>query len=181
MAGNNLPACAWSYIFSRKLAEKHSIRFQCGVYHEDEEFTTRLHFHATSLIDSGITAYNYYIRPDSITQSSDSKIKEKRTDDILSIVESIKEFRDKVYPTANPIQKSGIDRKLATLAVDTILNLLYMGRTAAETIETCSTRLHKAGLYPLPEKNYSLKYRIFRTMANSKAGMRLLRILIRKR
>ena len=181
MASNNLPACAWSYIFSRRLADKHNIRFQCGVYHEDEEFTTKLHFHATSLIDSSITAYNYHIRPGSIIQSRDSKTKEKRIDDILSILEKIKEFRDEAYPTANPLQQSGIDRKIATLTVDTILNLLYMGKTAAETREICDTRLRDAGLFPLPDRNYSLKYRMFRTIANSKAGIILLRILIRKR
>lgn len=181
MAHNNLPACAWSYIFSRNLAEKHNIRFQCGIYHEDEEFTTKLHFHATSLIDSNITVYNYYIRPGSITQSKDCKTMEKRMEDIFSILKSIKAFRDKAYPTANPIQRIGIDRKLATLTVDTIINLLHMGKTAVETREICNTRLREAGLYPLPDRNYSLKYTIFRRMANSKAGMTLLRTLIRKR
>ncbi|MBO7302380.1 MAG: glycosyltransferase family 2 protein [Bacteroidaceae bacterium] len=180
MSENNLPGCVWSYIFSRSLANKHNIRFQCGVYHEDEEFTTKLHFHATSLTDSEITAYNYYIRPGSIVQSEKHETKEKRLNDILSILENIKSFKDHVYKNANNIQRNGIDRKLTMLTVDAILNMLYMGKSAKEIYHTCNNRLREAGLYPLPPKRYTLKYRIFRIFANSRTGIKLLRIFINK-
>lgn len=180
MTNNNLPGCAWSYIFSRHLANKHNLRFQCGVYHEDEEFTTKLHYHATSLIDSNILAYNYYIRPDSIVQSEQHEIKEKRLNDLLSILENVKKFRDSVYTNANPLQKSGVDRKLTMLTVDTILNMLYMRKTSAEIYDICNSRLRKTGLYPLPKKKFTLKYQIFRTLANSITGIKLLRTFINK-
>ena len=71
MATNNLPGSACLYIFSRKLVERLNLRFKCGIYHEDEEFTTKLHYHALTLIDSNIPAYIYDTRPGSITQSKD--------------------------------------------------------------------------------------------------------------
>ena len=67
------------------------------------------------------------------------------------------------------------------LAVDAILNMLYNGMRAKEIIAKCNERLKPLGIYPLPKASYSIKYRIFRTLANSKCGMRILRLLIPSR
>lgn len=180
MAMNNLSGCAWSYIFSRELADKYNIRFQCGVYHEDEEFSTKLHFYSTSLIDCMYIVYNYYIRSGSITQSTSIEDREKRIKDFLGILESVNTFKKNVYQAANPIQKRGIDRKLTMLTVDAIINLIHAGKSNEEIWEICDDNFRKAGLYPLPKRNYSLKYKIFRIMANCKIGIKILRTFIHK-
>lgn len=180
MANNNLSGCAWSYIFSRELANRYNIRFQCGVYHEDEEFSTKLHFYSTSLIDCKNLVYNYYIRPGSITQSTSIEDKEKRIRDFLSILENVNTFKNNVYATANQVQKSGIDRKLTMLTVDAIINLIYAGKSFEEIWDICNNNFKKIGLYPLPKRNYSLKYKIFRQLANSKTGIKILRAFIHK-
>ena len=174
MAQNNLSAMACIYLFRSDLIKKHHIAFQTGVYHEDEEFTTRLHYHAGPLIDTDILVYNYYIRPDSITQDIDVKKKAKRFTDLLCMLQRIKSFRDEVYPTANPIQRQGIDRKLTFLTVDTILNTIYLGKSWADLHKLCNTTLRDLGLYPLPRRNYSFKYTIFRLLSNSNLGLRCL-------
>lgn len=181
MAQNNLSAMACIYLFRSDLIKKHHIAFQTGVYHEDEEFTTRLHYHAGTLIDTNILVYNYYIRPNSITQDSNCAKKEKRFRDLLSMLRRIKSFRDEVYPTASPIQRQGIDRKLTFLTVDTILNTITLGRSWAELHKLCHTTLSDLGLYPLPRRDYSFKYTMFRLFSNSDLGLRILYTVLKKR
>lgn len=181
MAQNNLSAMACIYLFRSDLIKKHHIAFQTGVYHEDEEFTTRLHYHAGPLIDTDILVYNYYIRPDSITQDIDVKKKAKRFTDLLCMLRRIKSFRDEVYPTASPIQRQGIDRKLTFLTVDSILNTITLGRSWAELHKLCHTTLSDLGLYPLPRRDYSFKYTLFRLFSNSDLGLRILYTVLKKR
>lgn len=181
MAQNNLSAMACIYLFRSDLIKKHHIAFQTGVYHEDEEFTTRLHYHAGTLIDTNILVYNYYIRPDSITQDIDVKKKAKRFTDLLCMLRRIKSFRDEVYPTASPIQRQGIDRKLTFLTVDSILNTITLGRSWAELHKLCHTTLNDLGLYPLPRRDYSFKYTLFRLFSNCDLGLRILYTVLKKR
>lgn len=181
MAQNNLSAMACIYLFRSDLIKKHHIAFQTGVYHEDEEFTTRLHYHAGPLIDTDILVYNYYIRPDSITQDIDVKKKAKRFTDLLCMLQRIKSFSDEVYPTASPIQRQGIDRKLTFLTVDSILNTITLGRSWAELHKLCHTTLSDLGLYPLPRRDYSFKYTLFRLFSNCDLGLRILYTVLKKR
>ena len=68
-----------------------------------------------------------------------------------------------------------VNRKLATLAVDAIINMIYLGKNDDEILEICSTRLAKLELYPLPKLPISAKYNIFRILSNSKRGMKIIR------
>ena len=174
MAKNNLSGMACSYLLRNDVIKRHNITFQTNVYHEDEEFTTRLHFHAGKLIDSNILVYNYYIRPDSITQDSDKGKREKRYRDILSMLRRIKSFRDENYSSATPIQRLGIDRKLAFLAVDTIINTIRLKEDWKELLDVCHITLSDMGLYPLPAGNYSFKYKLFRLLCKTNIGLRCL-------
>ena len=178
MAEYNLHGSPWSYIFERKIADINNIRFATGVYHEDEEFNTKLHYHAPTLVHCDITVYNYCIRKGSITANSNSVFEEKRLEDLFSLLERLCEFRKSETAGANPLQRRGIERKMAMLTVDTLLNLFYANKSAKEIIKLCNKRLRALSLYPLPKKNYSLKYRIFRKFSNNKAGLFILRMII---
>lgn len=177
MAENNLPGSPCTYIFRREVAIKNNIRFETGVYHEDDEFNAKLHFYATSLIDSNAIIYNYCIRKDSITSNSNPDFERKRIEDLFSLLERLLSFRKEQENKCNAIQKRGLDRKTATLTVDTILNLLYNRRSASEIARICKTRLQPLGVYPLPKGNYSFKYKVFRLLANSQIGLFILRML----
>ena len=178
MLQEHLPGSPWSYIFERNLAIRHNIRFEPGVYHEDEEFNTRLHYFATSLIDSNATVYNYCIRPESITSNSNRQFEEKRINDLLSLLDRLVAFSNGQHATSNIIQRRGLAHKLTMLTVDTILNLMYDGRSAREVQHICTTRLQPLGLYPLPHAPYVFKYKIFRLFANSAAGLKILRLIL---
>ncbi len=178
MADNNLPGSPWTYIFEREVAIKHNIRFETNVYHEDDEFNTKLHYHATSLIESDAIVYNYCIRKESITSNTNKQFEEKRIGDLFSLLSRLKTFQKKRESTSNPVQQKGLDRKLTMLTVDTILNLYFAGKSAREIVRLCKTELAALSLYPLPKRTFSIKYRIFRITANSTFGLYLLRLLI---
>jgi hypothetical protein len=60
----------------------------------------------------------------------------------------------------------------------TCLDMLYNGMSARDIIAKCRKHLEPTGVYPLPRAAYSMKYRIFRLLANSKYGMGALRLPI---
>ena len=176
MANHNLPGSPCLYFFSRELAVRKGIRFPEGCYHEDEEFNTILHFHAQSLITSDACLYCYCRREGSTTANTDRTCEERGMADIFKVIERITNFRGCFQNQCNSIQKQAIDRKLNMLAVDAILNMLHSGASTGEIRKRCLSELAPLSLYPIPAAGYSLKYRIFRILANSNSGIRLLHL-----
>lgn len=177
MAENNLSGSPCTYIFERQAALKHNIEFATNVYHEDEEFNVKLHYHATSLVDSNAVIYNYCIRQESITSNSKKEFEEKRLDDLFTLLERLSLFGKEHEATSNKIQRRAMKRKMAMLTVDTILNLLYNNKSAKQIHTMCNNRLRPLSLYPLPYLGHSIKYILFRMLANNKAGLTLLRLI----
>lgn len=180
MAKTNLKAGAWLYFFQKDLAIKHNIQFIRGIYHEDEYFTTILHYHATTLINSNALIYNYCIRPNSITTAPTQETRDKRISDLITTLKELIKFRNEQTGKSNPLQKEGLNRKITTLTTDTILNIFYNNKSAKEAKKICNSELKDLGLYPLPFAKYSLKYRVFRIIANNTIGLYLLRALLPK-
>ena len=176
----NLSGSPCRYFVRRELLLEKGIRFPENILHEDEEFNTILHFHARTLVYSDATLYNYCIREGSTTANSSTQFETKRINDMLRIIERLAQFRN-AQNDCSTIQHKGFEHKFTMLTVDAILNMLYNGMKAREIMATCRERLAPLGTYPLPQASYSLKYRIFRRLANSKCGMRLLRLLIPSR
>ena len=177
MKETNLTGSPCRYFFSRALVLEKGIRFPENILHEDEEFNTILHFHARTLVYSNATLYNYRIRQGSTTANSSAQFEEKRINDMLCIIGHLAQFRD-TRQNCGTIQRQGLEHKLNMLGVDAILNMLYNGMSARDIITKCRKHLEPLGIYPLPRAAYSTKYRIFRLLANSKCGMRALRLLI---
>lgn len=175
---NNLSGSPCVYIFKRAVATAHNIHFAEGVLHEDEDFNIRIYHYSESLIVSNVTAYNYYQRGGSITTNSNARHEEKRINDLFSLLKRVVDFRLATVKECTTTQRAALDRKLAMLTVDTLLNIFYNGKSAAETENICRGKLHTLGLYPLPAKNYSLKYRLFAALANNSQGLRLLRAIL---
>ena len=173
----NLSGSPCRYFVQRALLMEKDIRFPANIFHEDEEFNTILHFHARTLVYSNATLYNYRIRQGSTTANSSKQFEEKRINDMLCIIEHLAQFRDTRH-SCGTIQRQGLEHKLTMLGVDAILNMLYNGMSALDIMEKCRKHLKPIGIYPLPRAAYSMKYRIFRHLANSKCGMRALRLLI---
>ena len=174
----NLSGSPCTYFFERELAVTKGVRFPVNTYHEDEEFNAILHYHADTLIHSNAVLYRYCIREGSITANNKADFETKRIDDMIRIIERLGHFRNAYKNYSDDIQEEGFDHKYTMLGVDAILNMLYNGMDAKSIIDKCRERLTPIGLYPLPKANYSIKYRLFRILANSKFGMKMLRAFI---
>lgn len=172
----NLPGSPCCYFLSRELLFEKNIRFPENILHEDEEFNTILHFHARTLVHSNAVLYNYCTREGSTTANSSKEFEEKRINDMLCIIERVARFRN-TQQNCNAQQSKGFYHKFTMLGVDAIRNMLSVGMSAKEIIEKCSEHLTPLGLYPLPQAQYSIKYRIFSSLANSNCGMKILRLL----
>ena len=178
MRDKNLSGSPWTYFFQKSLAIENGIEFSTDIFHEDEEFNTKLHYHAQTLIESDARFYCYRIREGSTTANRSKEFETRRIEDFFKIIEKLYQFRVKNAASANVIQRAGIDHNLHTLCVDGILNLMFDNREADDIYDKCITSLKPLGLYPLPKANYSFKYRIFRLLANSTTGMKALRLII---
>ncbi|MBR4967338.1 MAG: glycosyltransferase [Bacteroidaceae bacterium] len=172
----NLSGSPCCYFFRRELVIKRDIRFPENIFHEDEEFNTILHYHAGALVYCDAVLYNYCIREGSTTANSSKDFEEKRIEDTLHIIERLSDFRNAQKECSN-IQAKGFEHKFTMLCVDAIRNMLYIGMSARAIHGKCRERLAPLGAYPLPAASYSMKYRIFRLLANSKCGMRILRLV----
>ena len=178
IAHNNLNGSPCAYIFKREIADRHNIRFTEKVMHEDEDFNLKIHYYAKKLIQTNLVVYHYHIRPGSITASSDHLHELKRISDLFALLERVTRFRYEQQEYCTTTEKRALDHKTTMLTVDTLRNLFYHGFSAEEIEELCHKRLSPLGLYPLPPATYSIKYIIFRLLANSPAGIKILRTLL---
>ena len=175
---NNLNGSACTYIFNKELTNSHNIYFAEGVLHEDEDFTLKIYYYSHKLICYNSPIYNYCIRKGSITSNTEEIHEQKRIKDIFLLLKRVVAFRQQEQETCSAVQRKAMNRKIAMLTVDTLLNLFYNGNSAKNIEKISRNELYLLGLYPLPLENYSLKYRIFATLANNSIGLKLLRTIL---
>ena len=146
--------------------------------HEDEDFNTKIYYYGKSLIVCNNVVYNYFRRENSITANRDVFHEMRRINDLFRLLERMVAFRFAEQEVCTLEQRAALNRKIAMLTVDTLLNLFYDGWNADEMKSVCGCELHAMGVYPLPPNNYSLKYRLFATLANSYLGLKMLRRIL---
>lgn len=167
MHNHNLRATAWGYIFRRSLLG--TLRFTKGMLHEDEEFTPQLIIRAEQVVDTNARAYFYRQRSNSITHKADAQWVTKRLADKERIILSLREKADRM-PTS---ERVAMQRRVAQLTMDYIHNVITLTRDA-QCLDATLERLKKLGLFPLPNKHYTGKYRIFRALTSSSIGRKIL-------
>lgn len=85
------PACyVWQFMLKRNLIKDRENYFKEGIYFEDTEWTPRILVQAQRVTSIRTIVYNYLIRQGSITQSIESKKKQKLLDDSLSLIGALK-------------------------------------------------------------------------------------------
>lgn len=167
MANNNLHASACAYIFSRDIL--HGLRFTPGLYHEDEEFTPQLMLRAERVYSTNSLAYFYRRRNESITHEADKKHMLKRLNDTEAIILHLHD----IAWTLPKMECTAMQRRVAQLSMDYIYNIIMCTQSAKQLSErTC--RLRAKGLYPLPDHDYTRKYKWFRRVANTEMGLKVL-------
>lgn len=167
MRHNNLRATACGYIFRRSLLL--NLRFTKELLHEDEEFTPQLVIRAENLYITPAQAYFYRERSQSITHKTDKRWKVKRLADTEKIIIRLQEKAD-LMPSK---ERTAMQRRVAQLTMDYIYNIITMTHDE-QYLNHALRRLEKRGLFPLPDKKYTQKYKYFRFLTNNKLGRKLL-------
>lgn len=171
MRSNNIRAAAWGYIFERNILG--DLRFTPGRFHEDEEFTPQLFLRSERFYSTDSEAYFYRQREGSITNDNT----ENHTHALFADTERILlHLQSLVVPNAD---RPALNRRIAQLTMDYLYNIIRRTHDRdllAETME----RLRSHGLYPLPDRDYTKKYKYFRKMIGNAVTRRLLFMLIRK-
>lgn len=167
MLKNNIHATAWGYLF--KLTILSELRFTPDIWHEDEEFTPQLLLRAERMCVTSAKAYFYYKHPGTITTHDDETSKKKRFDDTLGVLQRLKYLCDRVPQ----IDRLALQRRVAQLTMDYIYQVIVQ-QHSRQALNTCIDELSTRGLFPLPDRDYSQKYKWFRRMTNTSLGRTIL-------
>ena len=175
MLHNNIYGAIWGYIFRRSMLI--SLKFTIGVdYGEDEEFTPQLLLRAESMYATNAKAYFYRLHDTSITHKKEDKDKLKRLDDSFNVICRLQYKADRL-PTK---EREALSRRVAQLTMDYIYNVIILTHDV-DTLESRVKRLHEKGLFPLPDKDYTRKYKWFRWTVSTALGRKLLLYSLKNR
>ena len=152
-------SAAWQGLFKRNLFTDHNIQMPEGFLAEDDDLVVRLFSIAGSIYYLPVEVYNYWQRPQSISNNSDTHHNEKLIKDRISIFRElviyVQKFTDK--------RKMGLERKLNFLALD-IIRLLIRKSQKSPIIDSTLHQLSDLGYFPLNKKAYSVKYKILQVL-----------------
>ena len=163
----NIHGTACGYLFKRTTLSK--LRFTPGIWHEDEEFTPQLLIRAEHVCATDAKAYYYYKHKGTITTHDDEESKAKRFDDIRGVLDRLQYLCDRV-PQADRV---ALQRRVAQLTMDYIYQVIVQQRSQ-QALNACIDDLSSKGLFPLPDRDYSQKYKWFRKMTNTRLGRTIL-------
>jgi glycosyltransferase involved in cell wall biosynthesis len=167
MLKRNIHATACGYLFRRTTLSE--LRFTPGIWHEDEEFTPQLLIRAEHVCATDAKAYYYYKHEGTITTHDDEESKIKRFDDIKGVLDRLQYLCDRVPQ----IDRIALQRRVAQLTMDYIYQVIIQQRSQ-KALNACIDELTSKGLFPLPDRDYSQKYKWFRKMTNTKMGRTIL-------
>ena len=167
MLKNNIHASACGYLFKRKTLSE--LRFTPGIWHEDEEFTPQLLIRAEFVCSTDAKAYYYYKHKGTITSRDDDDSKAKRLEDVKGVLYRLNYLCDRIPQT----DRVALQRRIAQLTMDYIYQVIMQQRSH-QALNACINELSNKGLFPLPDNDYSQKYKWFRKISNSRFGRTIL-------
>ena len=172
MRDNNLYGSACGYIFKRSILG--DLRFTPKTLHEDEEFTPLLVLRAQRIFSGDCAAYYYRQRKESIIHKKSGSHHLRRLMDMERVIDRLVDVAGKL-----PVDgKAALERRIAQLTMDYLYNTIKLTHSRRHLEETME-RLRDRGLYPLPDKNYTRKYQLFRKAIDTKLGRDTMLMLIR--
>lgn len=147
----------WLYAFKRSFIERNQLRMMEGIYHEDEEFLTRVFLYADKVVFTDLLLYHYYQREGSIV--NDALKHEKRIADSLYVLSTIDLLR-KEYNCDSPEYRA-LCFRLFTLTKDLIL-----WSAASQQSDYAIKRLVELRLYPMYHYAANMKDQLVVFMLN---------------
>ncbi len=170
---NNLHGSACSYIFRRSIVG--SLLFTPGIiYGEDEEFTPQLFLRAERIFKTDAEAYFYRENDNSVSHQLDKENIQLRMDNSLEVLLHLQKKLD-LIPVA---ERQALNRRIAQLTMDYLYNNIRLKHSLIALNKAIKT-LREHGLYPLPDKDYTKKYVLFRKAISTYIGRLGLLLLIK--
>lgn len=174
LSAYNLHGSACTYIFKRDI--KGTLEFTPGiVYAEDEEFTPQLFLRAERIFKTTTAAYFYRENPNSVSKRQDKENISLRMDNHLEVILHLQKLLDKI-PVGD---RQALSRRIAQLTMDYLVNNIRLNHSLI-SLNRAIKELKKYGLYPLPDKEYTKKYTMFRKMVSTYVGRMALLFFIKK-
>lgn len=171
---NNLHGAAWSYIFRHSIVG--SLQFTPGiVYGEDEEFTPQLFLRAERIFKINTKAYFYRDNKNSVSHQYHKEKIQLRMDNSMEVLLHLQQLLDKI-PVA---ERQALNRRIAQLTMDYLYNNIRLNHSLI-SLNKCIKQLRSHGLYPLPDKDYTKKYTMFRKAISTYLGRIGLLLFIKK-
>lgn len=170
---NNLHATAWGYILRRSVLG--GLRFTPGILHEDEEFTPLLLLRAERVISTDAVAYRYRRREASIMGNTDVRHRLRRLNDKERVIFRLSELAGRIPRS----ERIALQRRVHQLTMDYIYNIITLTHSERQ-LERRIGRLRRKALFPLPDRKYTTKYRLFGMLTKYKLTRRILMSVIRK-
>lgn len=163
---------AWGYLFRREALSK--LRFTCGIYHEDEEFTSLLLLRAGPVVETSARAYYYDVHPGSIITRTDRAATDKRLADTLYVIDSLATQLERQQPG---VCRQALERRIDQLVMAYLYNIVVRTRSLRR-LRSALRQLRDRRLYPLRVRPYTKRYLWFSRLVNAPLGWLLLLLLI---
>ncbi len=168
LRNKNLHGAIWCCLFRN--AVRGNLLFTPGIaYGEDEEYTPQLLLRAETVYSTEAEAYYYRKRASSAVHQKDDTHKQKRLDDTVTVIKNLSTMADRLSPN----DKLAMQRRVAQLTMDYLYNIIVLTHSRKE-LDMRIEELYNEGLFPLPDRDYSQKYKWFRRMTNSSLGRTIL-------
>ena len=165
---SNIHGSACGYLFRQSILG--NLQFTPGIaYGEDEEFTPQLLLRAEHVYQTSAKAYYYRFRPSSAVHQTDIRQTLRRLNDTKEVIYGLYGKFDKIPLT----ERLALQRRVAQLTMDYIYNVIVMTQNR-HYLNRRLDELRKKGLFPLPDQDYTKKYKWFRRMTNSSVGITIL-------
>lgn len=160
----NLRASACCYIFRRGILGE--LRFEEGIYHEDELFTPLLLLQAETVCNTSMEAYYYRQRATSITNTKEDKHLKKRIADFLHVITKLNQLsKDKKHRP--------LTRRVNQLCMDYLFNVATLTGDYGKFCDAGKC-LREITLFPLPMHFYTLKYLLVSLLTRTETGCRII-------
>jgi glycosyltransferase involved in cell wall biosynthesis len=165
---HNLQGATCLYIFRRSIVGK--LTYTPGIcYGEDEEFTPQLFLRAEKIIRTTAKAYYYRQRQGSVINNTTPEAIQQRLSDNLQVITNLSNIAD----TLPYKERLAMGRRVAQLTMDYIYNTIVLTKKRQQ-LDLQLDKLRSKGLFPLPDHDYTSKYKWFRRLTNTKIGLALL-------
>ena len=168
MRNNSIHGTACGCLFRQ--AVRSELEFTPGIeYGEDEEFTAQLMVRAEVVCVTDAQAYYYRQRKTSAVHQLNDNNKTKRLNDSLEVIVKLHLLEDRMPHN----DRLALQRRVAQLTMDYIYNTIMLTHSR-RALDSCLKELRQHGLFPLPDRDFTQKYKWFRCMTNSAFGRTIL-------